>query len=155
LGPKEKVTVTDLSDFADLVPLDNGLCVLSALRTDGSIVASVVNAGVLEHPLTGDMVVGLVARGLRKLDRLRANPRATIVARAGWRWTAVEGDVNIFGPDDPHPDVNSEGLRLLLRRVFVAAGGTHDDWEGYDRTMADERSAAVLVVPRRAYSNPA
>jgi hypothetical protein len=37
--------------------------------------------------------------------------------------------------------------------VFVAAGGTHDDWEAYDRTMAEQRRAAVLVTPRRAYSN--
>jgi PPOX class probable F420-dependent enzyme len=147
--------VTDLSAFAELVPLDNGLCVLGALRSDGGIVASVVNAGVLKHPLTGEEVVGLVARGLRKLDHLRADARATIVARAGWRWAAVEGAADIFGPDDPHPDLNSERLRLLLRDVFVAAGGTHDDWETYDRVMADERSAAVLITPRRCYANPA
>ena len=144
----------DLSAFAELVPLDKGLCVLSTLRTDGTVVASVVNAGVLEHPLTGEKVVGLVARGLRKLDHLRADPRATIVARAGWRWAAVEGAAEIFGPDDAQPDVDSERLRLLLRDVFVAAGGAHDDWETYDRVMVDERSAAVLIVPRRSYTNP-
>jgi PPOX class probable F420-dependent enzyme len=142
---------TDLSTFAELVPLDRGLCVLSSLRTDGTIVASVVNAGVMEHPLTGDQVVGLVARGLRKLNHLRADPRATVIIRAGWRWAAVEGDVELFGPDDPHPAFDSERLRVLLRDVFVAAGGTHDDWETYDRVMAEERSAAVLVVPRRTY----
>ena len=114
-----------------------------------------VNAGVLEHPLTGDPVVGFVARGLRKLDHLRVDPRATIVARAGSRWVAVEGAADIFGPEDPHPDVDSERLRLLLRDVFVAAGGAHDDWETYDRVMVDERSAAVLIVPRRSYTIPA
>jgi PPOX class probable F420-dependent enzyme len=147
--------VTDLSEFAELVPLDSGLCVLSAVRGDGSVVASVVNAGVLDHPVTGDRVVGFVARGLRKLEHLRADPRATIVARAGWRWAAVEGEVDIVGPDDPQPGVDAEGLRLLLREVFAAAGGTHDDWEAYDRTLADERSAAVLLRPRRCYANPA
>ena len=51
-----------------------------------------VNAGVLEHPLTGGRVLGLVAAGgSRKLNNLRADPRATIVARAGWQWAAVEG----------------------------------------------------------------
>src|SRR5918992_136264 len=78
--------VTDVSAFAELVPLDHGLCVLSTLRHDGSVQASVVNAGVLPHPLTSVQVVGLVAMGgSRKLHNLRADPRATIVVRAGWQ----------------------------------------------------------------------
>ena len=140
-----------LAAFAELAAQDHGLCVLSTLRTDGSVAASVVNAGVLRHPVTGASVVGLVARGLRKLEHLRADPRATIVARAGWQWAAVEGDAEIIGPDDPHERVDGEALRLLLRDVFTAAGGTHDDWDGYDRTLAEDRSAAVLVTPRRTY----
>ncbi|CNF45418.1 PPOX class probable F420-dependent enzyme [Mycobacterium tuberculosis] len=145
----------DLAAFADLVPLDHGLCVVSTVRGDGSVQSSVVNAGVLEHPLRDGRVVGLVARGgARKLHNLRADPRVTIVARAGWRWTAVEGDAEIIGPDDPHPGVDGEALRRLLRDVFRAAGGTHDDWDTYDRVMADERRAAVLITPRRVYSNP-
>ena len=147
--------MTDLSAFAELVPLDHGLCVLSTLRRDGSVQASVVNAGVLAHPLTGVRVVGLVAiGGTRKLHNLRADPRATIVARAGWRWAAVEGDAEILGPDDPHPDVDSQALRALLRDIFRAAGGTHDDWDTYDRVMAEERRAAVLLTPRRTYASP-
>ncbi|HAM02868.1 MAG TPA: pyridoxamine 5'-phosphate oxidase, partial [Acidimicrobiaceae bacterium] len=98
--------MADLSAFADLIPLDHGLCVLSSLRRDGSMAASVVNAGVLDHPVTGASAVGFVARGLRKLDHLRADPRATIVARAGWRWAAVDGTVDIFGPDDRHPEID-------------------------------------------------
>ncbi|MER7543717.1 TIGR03618 family F420-dependent PPOX class oxidoreductase [Spirillospora sp. NPDC127506] len=146
---------TDLSAFAELIPRDHGLCVVSTLRSDGSIQSSVVNAGVLEHPLGGGRVVGLVARGgSRKLDNLRADPRATIVVRAGWQWAAVEGDAQIIGPDDLHPDVDGEALRLLLQDVFRAAGGTHDDWDAYDRVMAQERRAAVLIAPRRVYTNP-
>jgi PPOX class probable F420-dependent enzyme len=147
--------MTDLSAFADLVPLEHGLCVFTTLRADGSTQATVVNAGVLEHPLTRVEVVGVVAAGgSRKLQHLRADPRATIVVRAGWRWATVEGTAEIIGPDDPHADVDAERLRLLLRDIFRAAGGTHDDWDTFDRVMADERRAAVLVVPRRAYTNP-
>jgi len=47
------------------------------------------------------------------------------------------------------PGVDAERLRLLLREIFTAAGGTHDDWPTYDRTMADERRVAVLVTPAR------
>jgi PPOX class probable F420-dependent enzyme len=147
--------VTDLNAFSELVPLDNGLCVFSTLRGDGSIQSTVVNAGVVPHPVGGARVVGLVTAGSsRKLDHLRADPRATIAARAGWQWASVEGTAEIIGPDDPHPDVDAERLRLLLREIFQAAGGTHEDWDVYDRVMADERRAAVLLAPRRTYTNP-
>ena len=147
--------MTDLSIFTELVPLDHGLCVISTLRDDGRVHSSVVNAGVLEHPLNGEQVVGLVTiGGSRKLRNLRADRRATIVARAGWRWATVEGDAEIIGPDDPHPGVDGDALRSLLRDIFRAAGGVHDDWDTYDRVMADERRAAVLITPQRVYTNP-
>jgi PPOX class probable F420-dependent enzyme len=148
--------VTDIAAFADLIPADHGLVVLTTLRADGSVQASVVNAGVLPHPVTGERVVGLVAiGGSKKLANLRADPRTAIVARAGWQWATVEGNAEIIGPDDPHPDVDGDALKALLRDVFRAAGGTHDDWDTYDRVMAEERRAAVLVPPRRVYTNPA
>jgi PPOX class probable F420-dependent enzyme len=147
--------MTDLAAFAGLVPLDHGLCVVNTLRGNGSIQSSVVNAGVLDHPLRDGQVVGLVARGgSRKLTHLRADPRITIVARAGWQWAAVEGEAEIIGPDDPRPDVDAEAVRLLLRAIFTAAGGTHDDFDTYDRVMAEERRAAVLITPHRVYTNP-
>lgn len=146
--------MTDLSTFAGLVPGDHGLCVVSTLRKDGSVHSSVVNAGVLAHPVSGVEVVGLVAAGgTRKLDHLRRDARATIVIRAGWQWAAVDGFAEIIGPDDPHPEVDGDALRRLLQDVFKAAGGEHDDWDTYDRVMAEERRAAVLIVPRRTYTN--
>ena len=51
------------------------------------------------------------------------------------------------------PGVDAEALRLLLRAVFAAAGGTHDDWDTYDQVMATEGRTAVLIEPRRVYSN--
>ena len=145
----------DLAAFSELIALDHGLCVVTTLYGDGSVHASVVNAGVLTHPVSGAEVVGLVAAGgTRKLENLRADPRATIVVRAGWRWATVEGTAEIIGPDDPHPQVDGDALRRLLQDVFRAAGGTHDDWDAYDRAMADERRAAVLIAPRRTYTNP-
>ncbi len=147
--------MTDVSVFAELLPMDHGLCVVTTLRGDGSAQSSVVNAGVLPHPLTGERVVGLVAiGGARKLDNMRADPRVTIVARAGWQWATVEGKAQIVGPDDPHPDIDADGLRTLLRDIFRSAGGTHDDWDTYDRVMAEDRRAAVLVAPRRTYTHP-
>jgi hypothetical protein len=144
--------MNDLSTFTKLVPLDHGLCVLSTARADGGIHPCGVNAGVLPHPLSGATVGGLAAAGgTRKLRNLRADRRATIAVRAGCEWAAVEGTTDIIGPDDPHGDIAGEALRLLLQDIFRAAGGTHDDWDTYDRIMREERRAAVLIAPRRAY----
>ncbi|MGV0745316.1 TIGR03618 family F420-dependent PPOX class oxidoreductase [Mycolicibacterium sp. XJ870] len=145
--------MTEISAFAEMLSRDHGLCVLSTLRRDGGIQSSVVNAGVMAHPRTATPVVALVAiGGARKLQHLRADPRATVVARAGWQWVTVEGTAEIIGPDDS--DVDAETLRVLLRNIFQAAGGTHDDWDTYDRVMREERRAAVLITPTRVYSNP-
>ncbi len=132
---------------------DEGLAIAATTRPDGTIQTSVVNASVLADPDGGADVVGFVARGgARKLDHLRARPRAALVFRVGWEWVSVEGPVRIVGPDEtPAPD--PEALRVLLREVFAATGRPHDDWDEYDRVMAAERRAAVLVTPERLTSN--
>jgi PPOX class probable F420-dependent enzyme len=146
--------MTELAAFTALVGGDHGLGVVSTLRPDATIQSSVVNVGVLPHPLTGEPVVGFVSQGsARRLSNLRARPRATVVLRSGWQWAAAEGPVQLCGPDDPMAGVDAERLRVLLREIFTAAGGTHDDWDTYDATMAAERRTAVLVTPERVYSN--
>ncbi len=147
--------MTDLTPFEDLVPLDHGLSVVVTRRADQTPHTSVVNAGVLAHPVTGDRAVAFVAAGnARKLANLRADPTIAVVLRAGWQWASVEVTAQLIGPDDPHPEVDDERLRLLLREIFTAAGGTHDDFDTYDRIMAEERRVAVLITPRRVYTNP-
>src|ERR1700759_4219436 len=99
-----------------LVSAGPGLGTISALRADGTISSSVVNAGVLPHPVTGEPVIGLVAMGgTRKLANWRTRPYANVVIRAGWQWAAAEGRVDLAGPDDPVPGLDAEALRLLLR----------------------------------------
>ena len=131
--------------------------------TDPSV--SLVNAGVLTHPVTGEPVVAFVARGgTAKLANLRARRRASLVFRAGWEWVAVHGSVELAGPDDPLPGVTTdtasspaeggERLRVLLRDVYAAAGGSHPDPAAYDRVMAVERRTVVLLIPDRFATNP-
>ncbi len=145
----------DLASFAALVPEDHGLSVVVTRRADHTPHATVVNAGVLPHPLTGEHIVAFVAAGgSRKQANLRSDPTIVVVIRAGWRWATVEGAAQLVGPDDPDPDIDEERLRVLLREIFTAAGGTHEDWDTYDRTMRQERRTAVLVTPTRVYSNP-
>ena len=50
--------------------------------------------------------------------------------------------------------MGAERLRLLLREIFAAAGGTHNDWATYDKVMAQERRAAVLLSPEPRVLNP-
>jgi hypothetical protein len=147
--------VADIVDFSRLIAGEHGLVVVSTLRENETIASSVVNAGVLPHPVTGEPVVGMVIRGgTRKLDQLRARPRATVAVRVGWQWATAEGPVELAGPADPLPGVNAERVRLLLREIFTAAGGTHEDFDEYDRVMLAEGRTAVLVDPERVYSNP-
>jgi hypothetical protein len=49
--------------------------------------------------------------------------------------------------------IEGERLRVLLRDIFIAAGGTHDDFDEYDRVMATDRRVAVLVRPERISGN--
>jgi hypothetical protein len=78
---------------------------LPAARADATIQSSLVNAGALDHPITGEPVLAFVTYGAAK-----------------------------------------------LRDIFTAAGGAHDDWDAYDRTMLEQRRTAVFVVPSRIYS---
>ncbi|MGZ4671456.1 MAG: pyridoxamine 5'-phosphate oxidase, partial [Ilumatobacteraceae bacterium] len=91
--------------------------------------------------------------GSIKLRNIRARPHIALTFRSGWTWATVEGAAEVIGPDDPHPQIDAERLRLLLREVFTAAGGEHDDWDAYDRTMLEQGRAAVFVAPSRIYSN--
>jgi hypothetical protein len=140
----------DLDKVRRLVAADSGLVVLATTRKDNSVHASVVNAGVLPDPVTGEAAIGMVINGnARKLDYLRRTGRATVVFRAGWQWASAEGPVRILGPDDPAADFDPAGLPKLFRDIFTSAGGTHDDFDTFDRVMAEERRAAVLIKPAK------
>jgi PPOX class probable F420-dependent enzyme len=149
--------MTTLNDAVALAAGESGLAVISTVRADATVQASLVNVGLLPHPETGEPVLGFTTYGKVKLANLRARPQLAVTFRNGWQWATVEGRAELAGPDDSPPWLASTGhadqLRLLLRQVFTAAGGTHDDWDEYDRVMARERRAVVLVDPTRVYSN--
>ena len=145
--------MTTLEEVAALALDEHGLAVVSTLRADATIQSSLVNAGVLTHPSTGESVVAFVTYGRVKLANLRVRPQVTVSFRNGWRWATVEGRAELAGPDDPQPWLDAEQLRLLLRAVFVAAGGQHDDWAEYDRVMAEQRRTVVLIDAGRVYGS--
>ncbi len=145
-----------LDHARELGAREAGLAVVVTLRSDGSPQASVVNAGVVDDPVTGEPVVGFVARGgTKKLSHLRARPRVTVVFRSGWDWVAVEGEANLAGPDDVLEGFETGDVSRLIRTVYAAAvGGTQEEWGELDAVIATERHAAVLVRASRIYSNP-
>ncbi|MDG6108033.1 TIGR03618 family F420-dependent PPOX class oxidoreductase [Dactylosporangium aurantiacum] len=139
-----------LRRVAELAAREHWLAVLVTVRPDGEPSTSVVNAGILPHPVTGEQMVALVSRGgTAKLRNLAARPRATLVFRAGWEWISVAGPAEVIGPE-----AGAEPLRLLLRDVYHAAGGVHPDLDEYDRVMLEDRRVAVLVRPERFATNP-
>jgi PPOX class probable F420-dependent enzyme len=133
---------------------DHNWAIVATTRRDGSVQATVVTAGVMDHPVSGRPTVAYVARGgTVKLGNLRRDPRSTVVFRAGREWVTVEGRVSLIGPDDAHDGFQPARVPTLLREVFTAAGGVHDNWAEYDRVMADERRTAVFIEMDRVYSN--
>lgn len=144
--------MTELTSVERLATADAHLAVLAVARADGSVQASVVNAGIVADPIDGAPSVGLVALGDSvKLRLLRRQGQATVVFKDGFRWAAVSGPVRLVGPDD------GQELELdvpdTIRSVYRAAGGHHDDWATFDRVMADERRCAVFVRAERIGTN--
>jgi PPOX class probable F420-dependent enzyme len=139
----------DLDPVRRIVAQEHGLATIAVVRADGTPHTSLVNAGVLDHPRTAVPVAGYVTYGKVKLRNLRERPATSIMWRAGWKWAGIEGRSELIGPGD----TDAESLRLLLRAVFTASGGTHDDWDTYDRVMREEGRVAVLVTPERVYGN--
>ena len=145
--------MTTLDDAVGLAAAESGLAVVSTVRADNTVQASLVNAGTFAHPVTGEPTLAFVTYGKVKLANLRARLQIAVTFRDGWRWATVEGAAELAGPDDPQPWLTGDALRLMLRDVFTAAGGNHDDWAEYDRVMAEQRRTVVLVAPSRVYSN--
>src|SRR5690242_8069977 len=137
------MSLGDLDLVRQIGGAGQGLTIVSVSRADGSVHASLVNAGVLAHPYGSGDVVGFVARGdARKLTLIRRAGHVTLTFRDGWQWVSVEGEPDFAGTDPQ-----------LLRDVFTAAGGSHDDWDEFDRVMAAEKREAVLVIPKRIVTN--
>ncbi len=51
------------------------------------------------------------------------------------------------------PAVPADALPQLLRDIYRAAGGEHDDYDEFDRAMAEDERTAVLITPQRIYGN--
>ena len=115
---------------------------------------SIINAGVMDNPVTGETSVACVVRAnARKARLLRDDPRAAIAFRHRWDWVAVHGNAQLIGLDDPEDGFDNDNLPELLREVFRSAGGAHEDWDEYDRVMARQRRLAIFITLDHITSN--
>jgi len=147
--------MSDIEIFSNYLSEETGLATVSTTQADGRILSSVVNCGMIKHPLTGDTCVAFVsgskAARLRHIDR---GSQVTVNVRRGWIWSSVTGPADLIRPESLPESIDAEQMRLLLREVFHAAGGVHDDLEEYDRAIAQEKRVVVCVTPERILGNP-
>src|SRR6201993_1192915 len=92
--------MTTLSDAVALAAPDNGLAVISTVRADATVQASLVNVGLLPHPATGEPALGFTTYGKVKLANLRARPQLAVTFRSGWQWGTVAGRAGLAGPGE-------------------------------------------------------
>ena len=144
----------NLEDVKSFLADETGLATISTTQADGRVLSSVANCGVIDHPLTGTPCVALVSMGrAARLKHVRRGSQVTIAIRRGWNWLSVTGPADLIGPSDPADSVDAEALRLLLREIYQAAGGQHEDLDEYDRSMVEDARTAVLVSTDRIIGN--
>ncbi len=147
--------MSDIETFSNYLSEETGLATVSTTQVDGKVLSSVVNCGIIQHPLTGATCVAFVsgsnAARLKHIDR---GSQVTISVRRGWAWSSVTGPADLIRPENLPDSIDTEKMRLLLREVFHAAGGVHDDLEEYDRAIAEEGRVVICVIPERILGNP-
>jgi PPOX class probable F420-dependent enzyme len=147
--------MSDIKTVRNHLAEETGLATVSTTQADGRVLSSVVNCGVIQHPITGANCVAFVsgckAARLKHIDR---GSQVTISVRRGWAWSSITGPADLIRSENLPKNIDQEKMRLLLREVFHAAGGVHDDLEDYDRAMAQEKRVVICVTPERILGNP-
>lgn len=149
-----------LTTLNSVIEAAGGLAVV-AYATGDRVPAGLINAGLLEHPVTKAPAIVHVAYGdSRRVARLAEAANCTFTWHDGRKWLAAEGKAElVFGPWDDRASRNDPRLALgersyleLLRAIYASAGGgEHPNWSEFDATMRDEKRVAVLVSVDRLY----
>ena len=102
----------DIDQVQEFLAEEDGLAVISTTQADGRVLSSVVNCGVMDHPVTGVACVAFVAGGSAvRLSHIRRGSQVTIAIRRGWKWLAVTGPADIIGPSELPARGRTKSLR--------------------------------------------
>ena len=146
--------MASLEEVKQYLSTDTGLAVISTTQRDGRVLSSLVNCGVIAHPVSGEARVAMVSGGkAARLDHVRRGSEVTVAVTRGWNWVGVTGPAELIGPADQAAEVDADATRLLIREIFTAAGGTHDNFDEFDKAMAEDGRTAVLITPDRIIGN--
>ena len=135
-----------LSDNTKEFLAGNHQAVLTTFRRDGGAQMSIITVGAYR---SGAAFTTTDDRA--KLMNLKRNPRCSLlVSQDSWRsYVVLEGQAQVLAADN----TDAEELKHALRDVYRSASGgkEHPDWDDYDRSMVEDKRAAVVVVPDRVY----
>ena len=146
--------MVSFSDVKEFLSLENGLSTVSTVQADGRILSSVINCGIVPDPIDSSLCVAFVSvSGAARLKHIERGSEITVSVRRGWKWVAVSGKANLYGPRNLSEGFDDESLRLLLREVFIAAGGTHENFDEYDQVMSTEQRVVVCISIDRIIGN--
>lgn len=148
-----------LTTLRSLIDAAGGLFVFASTAAGGRVPASLINAGLIEHPGSGVPVLAHVAYGdSLRVSRLAKAPGASLTVHDGRKWLTAEGGAElVFAPwDERSADgglgIDEDGYTELLRETYRrAGGGEHPDWPEYDAAMRRENRVVVLVGIDRLY----
>jgi len=135
-------------EFADVTPFlqEQHRGVVTTFKKSGLAQMSILVCG----PYKGT-VAFVIRSDTAKLVNLRRDPRCSVlVVKSDWSdYAVLSGRATIHD----WSDTDHETLRVMLREVFIAAGGNHDNWGEYDRVMREERRAVIMVKPEIVFGH--
>ena len=88
----------DLERVKSMLEDEHGLAVVSTTQSDGRVLSSVVNCGVIDHPITGGPHVAFVSMGrAARVGHIRRGSQVTVLVRRDWKWISVTGHAELIG----------------------------------------------------------
>ena len=106
--------MSDIEIFSNYLSEETGLATVSTTQADGRVLSTVVNCGMIKHPLTGGTCVAFVsgskAARLRHIDR---GSQVTVNVRRGWVWSSATGPADLIRPESLPESIDAEQMRLL------------------------------------------
>ena len=134
-----------LSDRVVEFVSENHQAVLTTFRRNGAAQMSVVTVGAYDGG-----VAFTTTEDRAKLWNLARNPRCSLLVSQAdwWGYVVLEGRARLLRRGES----DEAELRDALRGIYRAASGQeHPNWDEYDRSMIDDRRAAVIVMADRVY----